>query len=309
MIARTRVVRAFTLVELLVVIAIIGVLVALLLPAVQAAREAARRTQCKNNLKQIALAIHNYHDAMKWFPPGYVSSNPGIPGSTSWCRSGGVQKAPWTVLILPFTEQTALHSQFNFNVAFQSTSNQMNSPNDAVVVPMKMYHCPSDARLAMPAGDVATTPQKVWNNYFGVQGGGSQPDCGNTSCSAANERAMYVTGMLFAGSKLGFQNVTDGSANVFLLGETRYGGAAWAASAKQDSCAYARNVAGAQDAINLFKTKGVHDTRGFSSHHPGGCHFAMVDGSIQFVNQNINLTVYRELGRRDDGLPSGGFSQ
>lgn len=300
--------RAFTLVELLVVIAIIGVLVALLLPAVQAAREAARRTQCKNNLKQIAIAIHNYHDTMRLFPPGYISSNPGIPNNTSWCRSGGVQRAPWTVLILPYTEQSNLHSQFNFNVAFQNASNQMDGPNDAVLVPMPMYQCPSDVRIEIAAGETNKTQKRYWSSYFGVQGGGSAPDCGNSGCSAANERGMYVTGMLFAGSKLGFQNVLDGSANVFLIGESRYGSASWGASAKQDSCAYARNLAGAQDAINLYPGKGVHDSRGFSSDHPGGCDFSMVDGSVHFVSQNIDLTIYRQLGRRDDGFPAGGFA-
>jgi prepilin-type N-terminal cleavage/methylation domain-containing protein len=290
----------FTLVELLVVIAIIGVLVALLLPAVQAAREAARRTQCSNNLKQIALAIHNYHDAMRTFPPGYISSNPGIAGSSTWCRSGGVQRAPWTVLILPYTEQSNLHARFNFNIVFQDTSNQMAAVNGAVVMPVKMYQCPSDVRLSQ---------NKTWSSYFGVQGGGSAPDCGNTSCSAANERGMYVTGMLYAGSRLGFQNVTDGTSNVFLIGESRYGSAAWAASAKQDSCAYARNLAGAQDAINLFKGQGVHDSRGFSSYHPNICGFSMVDGSVHYVSQNIDLNMYRQLGRRDDGLPAGGFQK
>lgn len=292
--------RGFTLVELLVVIAIIGVLVALLLPAVQAARESARRMQCSNNLKQIAIAFHNYHDSMQIFPPGYVSSNPGVPGSTSWCRSGGVQRAPWTVLILPFFEQGNLHGKFNFNVVFQDTSNQMAAPNDTVVVPLKIYQCPSDIRLQQ---------NKNWSSYFGVQGGGAAPDCGNSSCSAANERGMYVSGMLFGGSRVGFQHVTDGTTNVFLVGETRYGGAAWAASAKQDSCAYARNLAGAQDAINLYKTQGVHDTRGFSSYHPNGCMFVMVDGSVQFVSQNIDLNMYRQLGRKDDGLPVGGFQK
>ncbi|WP_425614782.1 DUF1559 domain-containing protein [Anatilimnocola sp. NA78] len=291
---------AFTLVELLVVIAIIGVLVALLLPAVQAAREAARRTHCKNNLKQIAIAIHNYHDTHLYLPPGYISSNPGVAGSTSWCRTGGVQRAPWTVLILPYSEQSAQHSKFNFNIVFQDTSNQMDAVNGAVVVPMKMYQCPSDIRLQQ---------NKIWNSYFGVQGGGAAPDCGNSSCSAANERGMYVTGMLYGGSKLGFRNATDGTANVFLVGESRYGSAAWAASAKQDSCAYARNLAGAQDAINLFKTQGVHDTRGFSSFHPGGAGFTMLDGSVHFISQNIDLAAYRQLGQREDALPTGGFTQ
>lgn len=291
---------AFTLVELLVVIAIIGVLVALLLPAVQSAREAARRTQCKNNIKQLAIAMHNYHDTLQYLPPGYISSNPGVPNNSTWCRTGGVQKAPWTVLILPYCEQTGLHAKFDFNIIFQDTSNQMNAVNGAQVVPLKIYQCPSDIRLLK---------NKTWNSYFGVQGGGAAPDCGNTSCSPANERGMYVTGMLYAGSRLGFRNATDGSANVFLLGESRYGGAAWGASAKQDSCAYARNLAGAQDAINLHKTQGVHDTRGFSSFHPGGCQFAMLDGSVHFVSQNIDLNMYRQLAQREDALPTGGLQQ
>lgn len=291
--------RAFTLVELLVVIAIIGVLVALLLPAVQAAREAARRTQCKNNLKQLGLAMHNYHDTFRVLPPGYVSNNPGVPNNSSWCRTGGVQGAPWAVLILPFLEQGALHAKFDFNVPFQDTSNQMGPPNNAVVVPLEAYHCPSDVRL---------TANPIYTSYVGVQGGGAAPDCGNTSCSAANERTMYVSGLLFAGSKIGFQHILDGASNVFLLGESRYGGAAWGASAKQDTCSYVQNLAGAQDQINLYKTPGVHETRGFSSYHVGGCHFTMADGSVQFVSQTIALDTYRQLARRDDGLPTGGLT-
>ncbi|MEX0818470.1 MAG: DUF1559 domain-containing protein, partial [Pirellulaceae bacterium] len=161
--------RGFTLVELLVVIAIIGILVALLLPAVQAAREAARRMQCSNNLKQLGLALHNYHDTLKTFPPGYVSNRPGVEGSSSWCRSGGVQGAPWTALILPYMEQQNLHDQFNFNVPFQATSNQMAPPNSNVVIPLDTYSCPSDVRLGS---------NPLWNSYFGVQGGGTAPDCG-----------------------------------------------------------------------------------------------------------------------------------
>ncbi|WP_254510054.1 DUF1559 domain-containing protein [Anatilimnocola floriformis] len=290
--------RAFTLVELLVVIAIIGVLVALLLPAVQAAREAARRTQCKNNFKQLALAIHTYHDSILYLPPGYISTNPGVAGSSSWCRTGGLQGAPWTVLILPYIEQGNQHSQFNFNSTFQDDSNDMNVANRAVVQPMKFFACPSDIRLIK---------NKNWNSYFGVQGGGAAPDCGNTDCSAANERGMYVTGLLYAGSKLAFKNATDGTANVFLIGENRYGSTVWAASAKQDGCAFVRNMAGAQDAINVFKTTGVHETRGFSSYHPGTCGFVMLDGSVHTVTENIDLNTYRQLAQRDDALPTGGF--
>jgi prepilin-type N-terminal cleavage/methylation domain-containing protein len=284
--------RGFTLVELLVVIAIIGILVALLLPAVQAAREAARRTHCTNNIKQLALALHNYHDTHRVFPPGYVSSNPGVPNNSTWCRTGGVQRAPWTVLILPFIEQSGQHDKFDFTVPFQELSNQMTTPNVNLLIPLKAYQCPSDIRFGT---------NKTWNSYFGVQGGGTAPDCGNVSCSAPDERGMYVSGILFGGSRIGMHDVTDGTSNVFMIGESRYGGAAWGASAKQDTCAYARNLAGAQDPINLFPNRGVHDTRGFSSYHPYGCHFAMVDGSVHFVSENISLTLYQQIGRRHDG--------
>ena len=290
--------RGFTLVELLVVIAIIGILIAMLLPAVQAAREAARRTQCLNNLKQHALAIHNYNDAMKLFPPGYVSNFPGIENSTTWCRQGGVQGPPWTVLILPYAEFEAQHDAFDLTQPYHNTSNQMDPANAGFARPLTLYHCPSDIRLQ-------TNP--ILGCYFGVQGGGVAPDCGNSACSPANERGMYVSGMLFGGSKLTFRDVLDGTTNVFLIGESRYGGAAWAASAKQDTCAYARNLAGAQDPINLFPYPGIHDTRGFSSYHPGGCHFAMVDGSVHFFRQTMSMSIYRALARRKDGKPSGGY--
>ncbi len=148
--------RGFTLIELLVVIAIIAVLVALLLPAVQQAREAARRSACKNNMKQIGLALHNYHDTHSSFPPGYISDRPATNNS-SWCRSSGpfpssVQWAPWTVLILPFLDQAPVYNQMNFDIPFQATSNKMDTStiNYQLVQdasPMTVYQCPSDADM------------------------------------------------------------------------------------------------------------------------------------------------------------------
>ena len=311
----------FTLVELLVVIAIIGILIGLLLPAVQAAREAARRTQCHNNVKQIALACHAFADAYKQLPPGYFSNNPGVPNNTTWCRNGSNinrvvtglggslpanppgMGAPWTVLILPYTEQAALYEQFNFTVPFNDTSNQMSPPNDTIVRPLSQYQCPTDVRQMTNTNPLA----RLWSSYFGVQGGGALPDCSSTGCSPLNERGFYVSGVLFGGSKITFGDVLDGTSNVFIIGETRYSGAAWAASAKQDSCAYCRNLAGAQDQINLFPNQGVHDSRGFSSYHPYGATFAMVDGSVHFIRNSISLTLYRQLGRRSDDKPAGGL--
>ena len=300
--ARSR--RAFTLIELLVVIAIIAVLVALLLPAVQQAREAARRSQCKNNLKQISLALANYESTYGVYPPGYISNRPALPGSTTWCTSSGTgganQYAPWPVLILPQMELSSIYELMNFNVPFQDPSNQMAAPNSQVVRFVSAYQCPSDKDL---------TPQPTWNSYFGVSGGGSAPDCSSSGCSPAGERAFYLSGILYAGSKTRVRDITDGVSNVFLLGESRYTDAAWGASAKQDSCAYARNLAGTQEPINLFTIRGLHSTRGFSSYHVGGAHMAMADGSTRFVSENIDLASYRALGRREDGLPNGGVPE
>lgn len=288
--------RGFTLIELLVVIAIIAVLIAMLVPAVQKVREAANRAQCTNNLKQIALALHGYHDNMGKFPPGYETSNP-PNGTSSWCRSGGVQGAPWTVLILNYLEQDTLYNALDFSVPFQDTSNQMATPNSNIITPQKVYTCPSDTRFAT---------NQMLNSYFGVSGGSATPDCANSSCSPAGERAHYVSGILYAGSKIKITDILDGSSNVFMVGESRYGNAAWGASAKQDSCTYPRNLAGAQEQINLYDGQGVHDTRGFSSYHTGGAFFAMGDGSVQFVTEGIDLAVYRQLGHIDDHQPQGG---
>lgn len=292
--------RGFTLIELLVVIAIIAILVALLLPAVQQAREAARRSACKSNVKQLGVAMHNYHDVFNTLPPGYVANRAGIFGSTSWCRSGGMQYAPWTVLLLPYLDQMGLYESFNFDVPFQAPSNQMTTPNSNLLVPLKTFQCPSDPIYSS---------QPFYNSYFGVMGGGSSVSCGNSGCSPANARAHFVNGVMFSSSKTNFRDVTDGQANVFMIAETRYGDAAWGASAKQDGCHYPRNLVGSMDSINLHANRGVHSTTGFSSVHVGGCHVAMVDGSTHFLNENMDLAVYQQLGQRDDELPNGGFAQ
>jgi prepilin-type N-terminal cleavage/methylation domain-containing protein len=299
----------FTLIELLVVIAIIAVLIALLLPAVQQAREAARRTQCRNNMKQLALAMHNYHDVHNRLPPGTIATTTASTNS-SWCRGGGsFQFAPWTALILPYIDQAPLYNMLNFDVPFVDAGTRLIDPNlsiirDSGAERMPAFQCPSDPELLQ---------NPSFNSYMGVQGGPpdaavQQPQCQNSGCTPDNPRAHFVNGMVFSGSNINFSSALDGTSNVFMLGESRYTQREWAASSKLDSCTLPVNLAGALDQINLHPNRGAQfATRGFSSRHSGGCHFAMSDGSVHFVSENIDLFIYQQLAQRDDGLPAGCF--
>ncbi|MBI1313710.1 DUF1559 domain-containing protein [bacterium] len=291
----------FTLIELLVVIAIIAILVALLLPAVQQAREAARRSQCKNNLKQIGLALHNYAETAGRLPPGYVSNRPAPENpNSSWCRNNGGgnsgQFAPWMVLILPYIDQDQLYVKFDFNSRFQDTSNLPFPAVTALAMPLDVYSCPSEIKS-----------DPLWPSYLGVQGGGAGIECQNTGCTPSIARAWWSTGCLYAGSSVRFAKITDGTSNVFLVGETRYASAPWVASAKQDSCAFTRNLVGTYEQINLYDTssRGQIATRGLSSFHFGGAHVLLADGAIRFLSENMDLSTYQTMGVRNDGLPTG----
>ncbi|WP_197169223.1 DUF1559 domain-containing protein [Novipirellula galeiformis] len=317
-------VKGFTLVELLVVIAIIGVLVGLLLPAVQAAREAARRMQCSNHLKQIGLALHNYHDTHRSFPPGGIVAEKVTKGlGDTWCNSGAAtQGAPWTVLILPFMEEGARYDQYDFDLPLSASFTSQvpsSSPNRPLWYDSNgNYQCPSDPASG---GDVNNL------NYFGVQGGGSSS---NVNCFGGNSNVFFVNGILYANSRSKFRDITDGTTNTFLVGETKYhlteAGTnstfyfSWASSIRLGSggtMPHPATLAGSYESINSriptgSKPVGSTDSRTgysrlFGSYHPGGCHMLMGDASVNFISESMDLDLYRQLGIRNDALPIGGL--
>jgi prepilin-type N-terminal cleavage/methylation domain-containing protein/prepilin-type processing-associated H-X9-DG protein len=295
---------AFTLVELLVVIAIIGILVALLLPAIQAAREAARRTQCVNNLKQIALALQNYHDTHNTFP--YASTYNIAPQHT------------WVEFILPFVEQAAVSDQMQFIYANNDTAN---STNRSLIenVRFPFISCPSS-----PLGEGMRDTSGSWDNNFNHQGldyplcagtispDGATPDCATVpSFCITSATVMWGAGHSYQ-DRPGIFNrgvlapkmrqITDGTSNVFIAGERlaqmcRWGGA---------FCHNFPIAFMAQKPNSPSRNTTTTDYRrncGFSSAHPGGLNMALADGSVSFIPDSIDFQLWCWLGDRGDGNP------
>ena len=312
--------RAFTLVELLAVIAIIGVLIGLLLPAVQAARESARRSSCGNNFKQIALALLNYHDARRVLPAGTQSTQPGDLSGTA-CKVTGINantvgRAPWTVMILPYLEQQDRYARFNLNASFNAavadTSDGRNpatqSSNIAQQRMVNMaFQCTSDPRYGTSVSGTAS----FHNNYVAVQGGGA-----TNTCTAAHRTlsAFFNNGVMYHNSKIGLSRVTDGTTYTLMVGEnadmagpsiTAIYAVSWASTVRFEpngnNIPY--NMTAAADQINVPVS---NHPRTFTSRHPGGVIFALCDGSVQFCSNNFDLNIYRQMGQRADAAPQGG---
>ena len=297
--------RGFTLVELLVVIAIIGVLVALLLPAVQAAREAARRSQCSNNLKQLSLALHNYENTLGTLPPSGIDSN----------------QMSWVVMLLPYFEQQNLFSQFNFNKGSWQAFNRTTLVQG---VRLKAIICPDLTTKADSYSVFATTPDESTVSalhYYAVLGpngptaaGTNQPyivqgvDQGFGFCAA---QGAFGQGRWDGANVIPLNNplrtFIDGTSNTLLLGEMAWPKypywRPWTRGYYPDSrgtLLYAsKNV---RNPINSKFSDPWNDAS-FGSLHPGGAMFSRADASVGFVRQNIDMVSYRALASRDGGEP------
>jgi prepilin-type N-terminal cleavage/methylation domain-containing protein len=280
---------AFTLVELLVVIAIIGVLVALLLPAVQAAREAARRSKCANNLKQLGIAVHNYHDTFNWLP-----TSGGFPG-----EGPSPNRKGWIVSILPQMEQTALYAQFEpYFVGADGIAHV--DCRDEMATVVKGLVCPSDpnnGRLITTQNQFENIPVAV-TNYKGVLGeskmGGAwtgSPDCHNTiDCPGLFYRNSYQRPQNLA-------KITDGTSNTFLIGEDL-------PLHNQHSAAFYSNgdYASCHAPLNFMPKPPIPadwpKVISFRSMHPGGAHFCAADASVRLIAQTIDHTHYQALSTK-----------
>ena len=284
--------RGFTLIELLVVIAIIAVLIALLLPAVQQAREAARRTQCRNNLHQIGLALHNYHDTHSCFPPLSVCRAAG-----GGCDAYAGPSTGWGVLILPFLDETALYNAYNAShgVAWIEghSAQEASSTNKTVVQSaLSQYCCPSDAAPVL----VGCGNGACYGNYSYTARTGNYVVNGGANNAAGRQCAKEAdSGPFWMDSRVRLRDIRDGASNTFAVGEcdrdlrARAGGnwyIEWAVGYSAGPSA-----ADAYRPMNALAGN-VHQ---FGSKHEGGAFFAFCDGQVRFISENIDMTVYRAL--------------
>ena len=306
--------RAFTLIELLVVIAIIAVLIALLLPAVQQAREAARRTQCKNNLKQLGLAMHNYHDTHGVFPFGWDERETG-----------------WQAMILPQIERSNLYSTLIWQENGMGNWDAIGSPNlTACEQVIFAFRCPS---MAVPEHmDNAGIPGRSPVSYRGVASSIAASDDASTipagsGTTVSLEQASH-DGMFFGCSSVRMSDITDGTSNTMLIGEsftdpnyTKDGQAMdyWQIGSPQTGgwvlggiggTEYSELVGSTFGRINSRRDPAVHGVimeMSFGSWHVGGAHFTMADGTVRFISDNVDLQLYRKLATRAGGEVVGEF--
>ena len=306
---------AFTLVELLVVVTIIGILIAMLLPAVQAAREAARRIQCGNNFKQVGVAMHDYHAAIGVFPPGTITWQ-GLPATGCTASPDGSATYigwGWGTFILPYLDQQPLYDRFDFR-GRSGTYDALGNPNSTTLPGRNMplgetrlpvYMCPTDPQAGELCQCTMTTysghtsnPLEDWamSNMAGVC------DSARTLCNSIQQKqGKESDGVLGGVQSCSLEQIEDGASNTLLIGEVTGGGRGthygfyWVTLGVNDT---GQGINGpgtipGKGTFALYSMKG-----GFSSYHPGGCHFVQADGSVRFLSATIDATALKSLTTR-----------
>jgi prepilin-type N-terminal cleavage/methylation domain-containing protein len=320
--------RGFTLIELLVVIAIIAILIALLLPAVQQAREAARRTQCRNNLKQLGLALHNYHDNSGYFPHNSVQYN---TNTTGGCGPS------WLVRILPFVDQAPAFNRMDFVTSSDWTMQYTSSANAAVVGQLKVQglNCPSNPMPNTRSQSTAVTYQL--SDYPGINGSYYRGGSTTTAETPNNAHSTYgnvvYNGIIIHsggnGRAVKISDITDGTSNTMMVGEQSnwwindtnvekdvrsctWSGGAWAAG-RPEASEWKLNVTSIRFSINYIgaamngMSEAYHHHTLLNSAHAGGVHALMADGAVRFISENINFATLTNLGDKSDRVPLGDF--
>lgn len=300
--------RGFTLIELLVVIAIIAILIALLLPAVQQAREAARRTQCRNNLKQIGIALHNYHDVHLMFAPGLM---------------GGDDDYAWGSQILPQLDQANLFNQLNFDVGLLPTSRD--APVTSVIgvhdTLLELFICPTS--VATRDVGLLTLQTAPSGETWGTRNRGGFGRATYKGCKGADDDLGAPDGGIF--EKLSneapkrISEIYDGTSNTIAINESSFYDEAHAIGPSNlfTHPTWVAAVGNSGNATCSVDNDSVmNDPRGnagdaysdaFYSEHEGGVFCLFADGSVKFINENINLNLLMRLAAAVDGLPTSNF--
>lgn len=304
--------RGFTLIELLVVIAIIAILIALLVPAVQKVREAAARTQCTNNLKQLGLAMHNHHDSWKVLP---------------WGRSKGALDSPsWAVLILPYIDQTPLYGRFTNPDIGGTQFPMITRGNNPVAVthnlirgqwvatglmqtPIPVFSCPSRNKIRIVREQDGNSVTEGIAADYGV-------NYGSGTSAAENDNGAFFFSCGPCGDGMKFQRIVDGTSNTLLIGEKHVTPAGMGifdatTGAEQDFCIYSSQpgawayVTGRKAGVNfpLALNANAPYANQFGSWHPGVVQFALCDATVRSIRNSMSGSVLALLSARDDGQP------